>query len=350
MDEVRFAVIGAGNIGKFHVQAMQEIPQARVTVVCNRHGAEGQKLAQQVNAEWVSDYQAVVLRDDVDAVSICTPSGTHKEIAVAAAQAGKHVLVEKPIDITLPRIDAMLKATNEADVKLSCIFQSRLRVGSQAVKQALKEGRFGKLLFANAFVLWHRSAEYYENNWRGTYELDGGGALMNQSIHSIDLLQWLAGPVKQLVAQSATRIHKIDAEDSASALVTFANGAQGTIQGATSLSYGNPARVEIHGSKGSAILEAARLTLWKLDDSSPEEEKRMLSLEQIDSSGAQHPTEKVTHDAHREQIIDFIEAIINDREPAISGDEARKSVEIVRAIYQSAQEGQAVSLLEQRLE
>ena len=344
MDRVRFAVIGAGNIGKFHVRAMQEIQQAHVTVVCNRHGTEGQDLAEKANADWVSDYHDVVLRDDVDAVSICTPSGTHKEIAIAAAQAGKHVLVEKPIDITLPRIDAMLLAAYEANVKLSCIFQSRLRVGAQAVKQALDEGRFGKLLFANAFVLWHRSAEYYENNWRGTFELDGGGALMNQSIHSIDLLQWLAGPVKHLVAYSATQVHNIDAEDSASALLKFANGAQGIIQGATSLSYGNPARVEIHGSKGSAILEAARLKLWKLEDSSPEEEERMLRLEQIDSSGAQHPTEKVTHDAHREQIIDFIQAIINDRAPAIPGDEARKSVEIVRAIYQSAQDGQTISL------
>ena len=344
MDSVRFAVIGVGNIGKFHIRAIQEIPQAQVTVVCNRDSTEGQNVASEFGTDWEGDYHIAVSRDDVDAVTICTPSGTHKEIAVVAAQAGKHVLVEKPIDITLPRIDAMLQAASEANVKLSCIFQSRMRKGAQAVKQAMEEGKLGKLLFANAFVLWHRSSEYYENNWRGTYELDGGGALMNQSIHSIDLLQWLAGSIKSIYAQTQTQVHNIDAEDSASALVTYANGAQGVIQGATSLHYGNPARVELHGSAGSAVLQEGRLILWKMKDGSEAEETHMLNLEQLGGSGSQHPIAKVTHDSHRDQITDFVQSILGDTEPAISGMEARNSVEIVRAIYQSAREHKKVSL------
>ena len=343
MDKVRFAVIGAGNIGKFHVRAMQDIDNVEITVICNRHGTEGQKLAQQVGAEWVDDYHKVVLRDDVDALSICTPSGTHKEIAIAAAKAGKHVLVEKPIDITLPRIDVMLQATRDANVKLSCIFQSRMRQGAQTLKKAVDDGRLGNLLFANAFVLWHRSEEYYANNWRGTLDLDGGGALMNQSIHSIDLLQWLAGPVTSLYAKSETRVHNIEGEDSASALLTFANGAQGVIQGATSLYHGNPARIEIHGSKGSAVLQEGRIVLWELEDATEEEQKQMVGLEATDTSGSKHPTANITHDAHREQIIDFVEAILGDKDPAISGEEARKAVEIIRAIYQSAREGNSIT-------
>lgn len=343
MELVRIAVIGAGNIGKLHVTAMQEIEQVRVTVVCTRHGGDGQVLAQKVGADWESDYHTAIARDDVDAISICTPSGSHKDIAIVAAKAGKHILVEKPIEITLPRIDAMLEAAAEANVKLSCIFQSRMRQGARAVKEAINQGRLGKLLFANAIVPWHRSPEYYENNWRGTLELDGGGALMNQSIHTIDLLQWLAGSIKSIFAQVETRIHTIEGEDTASALVTFSNGAQGMIQGATSLYYGHPARIELHGSKGSIILQEGHLILWKLDNAPADEEDRMLNLEQSDGTGSQDPT-AIGHRAHRQQITDFVESILNDTEPTISGAEARKSVEIIRAIYQSSHLNRPISL------
>ena len=343
MEVVRIAVIGAGNIGKLHVTAMQEIEQIQVTVICTRHGGDGQTLAQKIGADWESDYKVAVSREDVDAVSICTPSGTHKEIAIAAAKAGKHVLVEKPIDITLRRIDDMLKVASESNVIISCIFQSRMRQGARAVKQAMEDGRLGKLLFANAFVPWHRSVDYYANNWRGTLEFDGGGALMNQSIHTIDLLQWLAGPIVSLYARIDTRIHTIEAEDTASALLTFANGAQGIIQGATSLYYGHPARIELHGSKGSIVLQEGHLILWKLEGAPPDEEERMINLEKSDGTGSQDPT-AIGHRAHRQQITDFAEAIMNKREPAISGAEARKSVEIIRAIYHSSHHNQLVTL------
>ena len=343
METVQFAVIGAGNIGKTHVRAMQGVEQARVTVVCNRSGRDGKELANSVGADWVDDYHAVLQRDDVNALAICTPSGAHGEIAIAAARAGKHVLIEKPLEINLPRIDAVLEAAHANNITLSCIFQSRMRQGVRAARQALHDGRLGKLIFANAFVPWHRPPDYYANNWRGTLSLDGGGALMNQSIHSIDLLQWLAGDVASIFAHTATRVHDIEGEDTASALLTFANGAQGVIQGSTSLRFGRRARIELLGSAGNVILEEGRLILWNLQDASAEEEERMLNLEQVLGTGSQDPT-AIDDVLHQEQIDDFVAAILQGRPPAIPGAEARKAVEIIRAIYRSAQDQQLVTM------
>ena len=342
-NKIRFAVIGVGGIGRLHVKSMQELDTTQVTALCNRQGGESQQLAQQIGAAWESDYQSVVKRDDVDAVTICTPSGTHMDIALAAIQAGKHVLVEKPIEITLPRIDRILNAATAANVKLGCMFQTRMRRGAQHVRRAVNDGRLGKLLLANAFVQWHRSADYYNTTWRGTLDLDGGGALINQAIHSIDLLQWLAGPVDELYARTNTMVHTIEAEDTASAMISFANGAQGVIQAATSLKFGHPARVELHGSKGSIILQEGRIVRWKLDAADEHEEAEMLALEQSDGSGSQDPT-AIGNAAQREQIADFVDAILQNRSPLISGDEARHSVEIIRAIYHSSKIKQSVRL------
>lgn len=343
MQPLNFAVIGAGNIGKIQAEAIQHIPDARVTVVCNRGERAGRALAEKVGATWVADFADAVTRDDVDVVTICTPSGTHMEIAVAAAKAGKHLLVEKPIDITLVRVDAILDAVEAAGVVLACVFPLRFAQGVHKAKAALDAGRLGKLTLADVYVKWFRPQSYYDGNWRGTWEYDGGGALMNQSIHNIDLIQWLAGPVTTVMAQTATLAHEMETEDTATALLTFASGGMGVIQGATSCWPGDRARVELHGDKGTIVLEEGRIVVWKLADAADGEEEEMLTLEEQQGSGATDPT-AIGFEMHRRQIVDLIGAIREGRAPAIEGAEARRSVELIRAIYIAASKQHLVKL------
>jgi len=343
MQPLRFAVIGAGNIGKIHVQALQQIADAQVSVVCSRTEAPGHALAATCGAVWEPDYITAVQRADVDVVAICTPSGTHAEIAIAAAQAGKHILIEKPIDITLPRVDSIITAAQQAQVVLACVFPRRFSAGVHKAKAALEAGRLGRLTMADVYVKWYRPQSYYGGSWRGSWTLDGGGALMNQAIHNIDLLQWLVGPVDSVIGRTATLAHQMETEDTASALLTFKNGALGVIQGATSSWPGDPARVELRGDRGTIILEEGKIATWKLADAAPDEEAQMLNLEETQGSGAADPT-AIGSEMHRRQIVDMIAAIREKRPPMIEGAEARKSVEIIRAIYQSAAENRAVTL------
>ena len=343
MEPIKFAIIGAGNIGKILAEAIAHVSQAQVSVVCNRTEAPGRALADQHNAAWLADYEAAVVRDDVDVVAVCTPSGNHMEISVAAAEAGKHLLVEKPLEITLSRVDRIIGAVEKAGVILACVFPRRFAVGVETTKAALNTGRLGTVTLADVYVKWHRDQAYYDADWRGTWALDGGGALMNQSIHQIDMLQWLAGPVDSVFARTTTLAHQMETEDTACAVLTFKSGALGVIQGATSTWPGDQAKTEIRGSGGSIVLEDGRITTWKLADAKADEEERMLNLEAAQGSGASDPT-AIGYEMHRRQVVDLVEAIQNNRPPKILGQEARKSVEIIRAIYHSAQTGQPVSL------
>lgn len=343
MDEIRFALIGAGNIAKIYVEAFAAIPDAHVTVVCSRTEATGRALAEKAGAAWEGDFRVAVARDDVDAVVVATPSGTHADIAVAAAQAGKHLLVEKPLDINLARVDSILRAAADAGIVLASVYPLRFTEGAQRAKAAMDAGRLGKLALADVSVKWFRPQSYYDNPWRGRWAVDGGGALMNQAIHNVDLVQWLAGPVKSVVGRTTTLAHTMETEDTMSALLTYANGALGVIQGATSCWPGDPARVELHGDKGTIVLEEGRIVTWKLQDAAPGEEEAMLALEQAGGSGAGDPM-AIGFEKHRRQIVDLIDAIRTGRSPAIRGEEARRSVEIVRAIYRSAASGLPVEL------
>ena len=338
-----FALIGAGNIAKVQIEAIKHIPGARVAVICNRTEATGRALAETCGADWTADSAAAVSRDDVDIVSICTPSGAHLEAAVLAAEAGKHLIVEKPLEITLKRIDQIIEAAQTNGVKLTCFFPNRFMSGVRKAKEAVEAGRLGQLVFADAFVRWYRDQAYYDVGWRGTWALDGGGALMNQSIHSIDLLQWLAGPVKSIYARTTTLNHDIETEDTAAALLEFTQGGMGNIQGSTSCWPGDPAKIELHGTKGTIVLEEGRITSWQLADAKEGEEAAMVGLEQSSGSGSADPM-GISYENHRQQMLDMIDAIENDREPLIPGKEARKAVEIILAIYESARESQAVML------
>ncbi|PKO21942.1 MAG: oxidoreductase [Chloroflexi bacterium HGW-Chloroflexi-1] len=336
-------LIGAGNIARTHAAAIAEIPNARVVGVYDSSEAAGRACAEELGGvAWTGDLDELLDRDAVDIVNICTPSGTHAELAVAAAQAGKHLIVEKPLDVTLERADRIIAAAKENNVKLTGIFPYRFRVGAKKAKEAIQQGRLGRLVLADVYVKWYRSQEYY-HGWHGSWALDGGGALINQSIHNIDLLQWLAGPVDTIVGHVATLGHVMETEDTASAVLTFKNGALGVIQGATSCWPGDPARAEFHGARGTIVLEEGRIVVWKLADGTPQEEQEMTSLEVQDGRAFADPT-AIAHVPHRRQIEDMLDAIEQDREPRVTGLEARKAIEIIRAIYLSAQRGERMRL------
>ncbi|HEY65130.1 MAG TPA: Gfo/Idh/MocA family oxidoreductase [Caldilineae bacterium] len=341
--EIGIALIGAGNIGKIQARAIADIPDAKLRVVCTTRPETARALAEQYGADWTTDLEAAVSRDDVQLVSVCTPSGRHLEPAVAAARAGKHVLVEKPLEITLRRVDQIIEACREAGVLLGCIFQSRYKEGVRYAREALQAGRLGRVTLADAYVKWHRPASYYEQGgWRGTWALDGGGALMNQSIHTVDLLQYLAGPVVRVFARTDTLVHNIETEDTAVAILSYANGAMGVIEGTTTAYPGSPARVELHGDKGTIVLTEGQVTCWDLADATDEEREKVMRVS-MGGTGASDPT-AIGHEGHRRQIADMVEAIKTGRPPMIDGAEGRKAVEIIRAIYRSAKTGQAVDL------
>ncbi len=342
-DEIGIALIGAGNIGRIQARAIAEVPGARLRVVCATRPERAQPLATEHGAEWTTDLAAAVARADVQLVTVCTPSGYHLEPALAAAAAGKHVLVEKPLEITLARVDRLIAACRQAGVLLGCVFQSRYKEGVRHARQALAQGRLGRLTLIDAYVKWYRPPSYYSQvRWRGTWALDGGGALMNQSIHTVDLLQHLAGPVARVYARAGALVHAIEAEDTAVAVLTYASGALGVIEGTTTAFPGTPARIELHGDRGTIVLTEGQVTRWDIDGATDEERANVMGG-QAGGSGAADPL-AIGHEGHRRQIADMVEAIRAGRPPLVDGTEGRKAVEIIRAIYRSAQTDRPIDL------
>ncbi len=344
-----FGIIGCGMIAEFHTRAINEIEGAQVVAAYTTNPANGAKIAglAEGGCEVFDDLDAMLASPAVDVVCVCTPSGAHFDPAVRAARAGKHVVVEKPLEITLPRCDAIIAACEEAGVRLCTIFPSRFAVANLQLKQAIDVGRFGRLTLGDTYVKWWRTQQYYDSGgWRGTWDLDGGGALMNQAIHNVDLLYWLMGDVAEVQAMTATLAHeRIEVEDTAVAALRFRNGALGTIEAATSAFPGLLKRTEIHGDRGSARVEQDDITLWEFQERVPSDNDIFAAMagRQGSNSGASDPR-GINHIGHRDQLADFLRAIETGTTPAIDGREGRKSVEIIRAIYRSARTGERVAL------
>jgi len=336
---LRFAVIGLGSVSGHHIKSIQELDNCQLVAVASSRAEQAKKVGEEYGVRHFLNYQSVLQQDEVDAVSICTTSGSHLDIAIAAAKAGKHVLVEKPLEITTERIDQIIEACEKAGVKLACIFQNRFTETYQAIEKVVKNGQLGKLVLGNAYIKWYRNDEYYASrNWRGTLDGDGGAALMNQSIHTIDLLQNLMGEVNSIFGKIDTRTHDIEGEDVGVALLQFKNGALGTIEGSTSAYPGYPERLEIFGEKGSIILEGGDLIAWNVDGiPQPKIAAKKATV------GASDPM-VIAYTLHKKQIEDFADAVLNDRKPIVDGHEARKAVAIIRAIYASSRQNQPVQL------
>ena len=344
---IGFGLIGCGMIARFHSKAVGDMRNARVVACYDSVPAAADKLAEQVGCKAYYDLDALLADTDVDVVTICTPSGAHMEPAVAAAKAGKHVIVEKPLEITLGRCDRIIRACEAAGVTLGTIFPSRFHESAQLLKQAVDQGRFGRLTVGDAYVKWYRTQAYYDSGaWRGTWQLDGGGALMNQAIHSVDLLTWLMGPVVDVTACTATLAHeRIEVEDVAMATLRFANGALGVIEATTAAFPGALKRIEIHGSAGSAVLQEEDITVWEFAKPRSRDKailQRMAGRTKT-GGGAADPA-AIGYHGHTAMFKDVLNAIQRGTPPSVDGHEGRRSVEVILAIYKAAESGRTVQL------
>jgi UDP-N-acetyl-2-amino-2-deoxyglucuronate dehydrogenase len=335
-------IIGAGTIAKVHAEAIGSLVEACVVAVADPREEAGRALAASHGADWHARSEALLARPDVDLAVLATPSGLHPDQAVLAARAGKHVITEKPMAITAEGIDRMIGACREARVTLSVIFQNRFTPDAVRLKRAVDAGLLGQPVLGGAVVHWRRTPAYYEGSggWRGTWALDGGGALMNQAIHTVDLLQWLLGPVADVSAETATLAHRIEAEDTAAAVLRFASGALGVIQGTTTASKDWPVRVEVIGTAGRAVLEGGRLAVWEAER--PADDTLLTPRDRELTAGA-WPDEPFGA-AHRRQLRAIFASLRAGEIPPLPGAEARKAVDIILAIYRSAASGERVAV------
>ena len=348
MAEVGFAIIGTGTVAERHAAAIDELDGAHLVTVFDVDSERCRIFADihQVKPSYSLD--DLLAQIEVDVVTIATPSGLHADVAVPAARAGKHIICEKPLETTVVRADAIIEAAANNKVLLAAVFQARFGESVRLIRRALDQGRFGRLILAGAQVKWYRSRDYYAAaGWRGTWKLDGGGALMNQSIHLIDLLLYLAGDPEEVYACCGTLTHPgLEVEDTAAATVKFKNGALGVIEASTSCAPGFPRRLELSGEKGSVVLEDDRLVRWQFTDEQPEDEeiRNQGSGESGMQSGASDPR-AAGHEGHRRQFQDMVDAIREGRDPSIPGTEGRRAVELICAVYESAAKGQPVRIV-----
>ena len=342
-----FGIIGCGMIANFHARAIADIKGAKLISCYDRAPKSAKSFAKQTGCHVFADLGDMLKDPDLDVVTICTPSGAHMEPAVAAAQAGKHVIVEKPLEINLKRCDKIISECEKAGVVVSTIFPSRFHESSKLMKAAVNKKRFGKVALGNAYVKWFRTQQYYDSGaWRGTWELDGGGALMNQAIHSVDLLIWMMGNVAEVSANMATLAHKrIAVEDVVTASLKFKNGALGTIEATTASFPGSLKKIEIHGDKGSAILEEEDIIKWEFEKLSAADKKIQNMQDKTKTGGGAADPSAIGHHGHTEMFKDTLRAIKSGKKsPLIDGHEGRRSVEVILAIYKSAITGRSVKL------
>ena len=345
--KIGFGIVGCGVIADFHAEALEHLKGAELVACHDTLPAGAERLAKARGCVPYTDYKKFLAHPGLDVVTIATPSGAHLEPAVKAAQAGKHLLIEKPLEITLQRCDRIIAAAKKARVILAGIFPSRFNEGINIVKDAVAKKHFGTIAFGNATVKWFRTQEYYDSGgWRGSWELDGGGALMNQSIHTVDLIQWLLGPVAEVTAMTACRTHKrIAVEDIAIASLRFKSGALGLIQGTTAAFPGLPREIEIFGEKGSVIYTDEAITHWAAvkDTAYDRKIKRKHVTAASGAAGAADPR-AISFKPHLAQFEDFMRARKSGKKVSVDGAEARKAVELIVAIYLAATRGKTVKL------
>jgi predicted dehydrogenase len=343
------AIVGCGLIARFHARALADVPDTRVAALVSRNRGSAQKMADELGlkCDLSTSLPEVLARKDVHIVIVTTPSGAHMEPAVAAAEAGKHVVVEKPLEITLERCDRIIAACDRNKVKLCTIFPSRFGDANRALKTAVDAGRFGRMTLGETTCKWWRPQSYYdEGGWKGTKALDGGGALMNQAIHNVDLLLWMMGPVTHINGFTATLAHqRIEVEDTAVACLRFASGALGVIQATTSVHPGLPKTIAVHGDRGTVVIEQDDVLRWDFTPETAEDQAvKQRFAQKVGASGGSSNPAAISHVGHARQLADFIKAITTGSAPVVDGREGRKAVEVILAIYQSTASGRVVTL------
>lgn len=319
-------IVGCGVISYQHAQSILDTENATLVAASSRTEKNRKKFSKRFKIPMLAGYDELLLREDLDAVSICTPSGTHLEYGIKAAEAGKHVIVEKPIEVSVERGQKLLEICEKNKVKLAVIYQNRYSDSVIKLKDAVDSGKIGKPVMARGTVKWFREQDYYSySDWRGTLDLDGGGALINQSIHTLDLLLWILGDLQSVFGFKDTLTHKgIEAEDNLVAGLQFANGTLGLFEASTSIIPAQPRTIEINGSKGTAFLKGDEFSL-SFDE------------EVVAENGSRNE-----ENFHTKQFRDIVDAILQGEQPPVSGAEALNSLAAVEAIYDSCRQGSAV--------
>lgn len=356
-----FALVGCGSIAPTQAKALLALPgEVRLTHCCDINTAAAEAFAAQFGLK-VATFDEILADPTIDAVTFCTPSGLHASLGARALRAGKHVVVEKPMEIDTAACDLLLEAQRASGRKLAIISQHRFDPSSQQVREHLDRGELGKPVLFEARVPWYRTQEYYNSgDWRGTWALDGGGCLMNQGVHTVDLLLWFAGPVKTVYAQMRTAAHeRIEVEDVIVATLAFESGAIGTLMATTSLYPGFPAYLGVHGTTGTAVIEGDELLLLAIQGREHVHGKAAnLHAIQVATGGTKSATAHVEAtandatpppawawgDAHRAQFADFVRAVRTDGTPLVDGLAGRAAVALVNAVYESARTGRVVTL------
>lgn len=345
---IGFGIIGVGMIAAYHARAIRAAAAEHNLQLVGVTGRDAGKVRQ-----FAADHEIPFHSTDIDAflaqpglqvVCITTPSGAHLEPALAAIRAGKHVVIEKPIEITTERADILLAAARDAGVQVSAIFQARYGAGARLVKETVDSGRLGRLSLCSAYVKWHRSAAYY-SGWKGTLKLDGGGAVINQAIHALNLLHWFAGMPTEVFGRTTRAVHQgIEAEDTACASFRFPSGALGVLEATTAAWPGWERRIELCGEFGSIALEDDRIVRWDFRDEQAQDAGiRARFANQQAASGAGAP-DQINFEGHRKQIVEMADAIRTGQPLPTPVSEARNTVALVNALYQSARTGLPVTI------
>lgn len=345
MAKVRFGIIGCGVIAPHHAEGILNDSRAELVAVCDIIEEKAQKFAQKFGAKKVfTDYNEMLKLEELDAICICVPSGRHGQCVIASAKAGKNILCEKPIDINKEVMTEMIKAVEENKVKMGCIFQNRTMSTLKKAKEVLDSGELGKMLIVEFQYRGYRSPAYYVSaGWRGTWALDGGGCLMNQGIHGVDTMCWLAGEVKSIYACADTMLRNIEVEDSVQALVEFKNGAKGVMMGTTlsnaveTSPEGDYLRIECE--KGSIVYTAGKATMYLREGDGYYSTKLKtveLGDDKLNEASSASDNTAIDGDGHTILVKDLVSAILEDRQPYITGDSARKGVDVVLGIYESS--------------
>jgi predicted dehydrogenase len=332
-------VIGTGAISRKHAQAYRNIG-FRITVCTDVNPEAGRRFAAETGAEFVPTYQELCRHPRVDFVDVCTFPDFRLQPLEICAETGKHIQVQKPIATTVETARRMIETARNAGIVLGVVSQHRFDDASLFLSRAIPAGRLGKLLQCDCYVKWHRSAQYFARPIKGSWAVEGGGALMNQAIHQIDLLRWLAGPVAEVFGMwQLGALHKIESEDVVCAVARYANGATGVVQASTAMWPGYPERTEFHGTKGTAVISGDKLTVWDVENDHGEP----APLAQSVASGASDPM-AISLEPFERQFRDFADAIAHNRKPLVSGEEGLQAIEFVDAIYRSCREGRKIAL------
>lgn len=341
MAKIGIGIIGTGSIANTYVQCISELEDANLVAMFTNSQERVREMQENFGVPVFSDMDKFLNNPEITLVCVCNRSGDHGVGIIASALAGKHVLTEKPIEVNTEKVDEAIAACTAQNVLLGCVFQNRCSTDYQAVYKAVKDGLLGKLVMGNAHINWYRNKDYYKTNpWRGTLKLDGGAAFINQGIHTIDLLLHVMGPVTSVFGTVRTIVHEIEGEDAGAGVLHFENGAIGTITAGTALYPGYPERLEIYGEKGSILMEGGKITHWNIEgQEAPFEIKKSGA-----ASGASDPT-SIGHLNHKIVLGDMLDAIENNRPPMVDGAEARKSVAVITALYQSSKEGKMIRVV-----